>query len=153
MKYVVALVLASLATGFAYAQNPGSKLYIPPPDPNQTLTDGTKVVTTQGAAFNLVLQGEIFKAKLPLQMVNDRAQADYVVHWGYIPEEENASSHGNGSLLFHAHSNSKELYTVSVSFVGKDRQVVWAGSADKKNLHDAAEEITKQLKNAMKHNN
>ena len=123
MKCVITLMLASLATGFAYAQNPGSKLYIPPPAPNQTLTDGTKVATTTAPAFNLVLQSEIFKAKLPLQMVNDRAQADYVAEWSAIPEESHVG-----------HSYSKELYTVAVSILDKNKQVVWAGSAEKKNL-------------------
>ncbi|MGB8782134.1 MAG: hypothetical protein WCD02_03380 [Terriglobales bacterium] len=146
MKYVLALV-ALLTAGFAFAQEPGSKLYIPPPQANQTLTDGTKVVTTTAPAFNVVLQAAIFKEKLPFQMVQDSAHADYVVQWAAIPEEGN--SHGNGSLLFH--SVSKELYTVSASLLSKDSQVVWAGSADKKNLHDAAEEITKQLKSTMKH--
>jgi hypothetical protein len=151
MKYSLALV-ALLTAGFAFAQEPGSKLYIPPPQANQTLTDGTKVVTTTAPAFNVVLQAEIFKEKLPLQIVQDSAHADYVVQWAAIPEETTGSGYGNGSLLFHAHSSSKELYTVSASLLGKDNQVVWAGSADKKNLHDAAEEIAKQLKNVMKHN-
>jgi hypothetical protein len=136
-----------MAAGSAFAQEPGSKLYIPLPAPDQTVTDGTKVVTTTAPAFNLVLQAEIFKARLPFEIVNDAGQADYVVQWAAIPEEGNV--HGNGSLLFH--SVSKELYTVSVSLLAKDKQVVWAGSADKKNLHDCAVEIARQLKATMKH--
>jgi len=41
--------------------------------------------------------------------------------------------------------------TATVSLVGRDKQVVWAGTADKKALHDCAEDITKQLRNALKH--
>jgi hypothetical protein len=147
MKNVfVVLVLLAAASGSAFAQEPGSKLYIPASAPNKTVDDGNKVVTTNGAAFNLVLQAELIKEKVPLTLVTEPAQADYVAQWAAIPEE--TTSHGNGSVLFHNHT--KELYTVSTSLVGRDKQVVWAGSADKKNLHDCAAEITKQLKKAMK---
>jgi hypothetical protein len=146
MKYVLA-VIALLTAGLAFAQAPGSKLYIPSAAPNTTVTDGSKVITTTAPAFNLVLQAEIFKARLPFTLVNDSAQADYVVEWAAIPEE--GDSHGNGSLLFH--SKTKELYTVTASLLGKDKQVVWAGSADKKNLRDCAMDITEQLKREMKH--
>jgi hypothetical protein len=47
--------------------------------------------------------------------------------------------------------SSKELYTVSVSLLDKDKQVVWAGSSDRKNLHDCAKDVTEQLKGLMKH--
>jgi hypothetical protein len=142
MKYIF-IVLALLAAGSTPAQVPGSKVYIPPSAPNKTVDDGNKVVTTNGAAFNLVLQAELIKEKLPFTMVTDPAQAVYMVQWAAIPEE------GNGSVRW-GHSINKELYTVSVSLVGKDSQVIWAGSADKKNLHDSAVVITRQLKDAMK---
>lgn len=145
MKHVLAALL--LTTGFAFAQEPGSKLYIPPSAANTTVADGTKVVTTTAPAFNLVLQAEIFKKKLPLTLVSDAEHADYVVEWAAIPEEGNM--HGNGSLLFH--NVNKELYTVSASLLDKNKQVIWAGSADKKNLHDCAENVAEQLKGAMKH--
>jgi len=140
MKFVLAVLL--LTASFTFAQERGSKLYIPPSTANTTVTDGTKVVTTTSPAFNLVLQAEIFKAKL-FAVVNDSTQADYVVQWVAIPEE--ASSHGG------IHVVSKELYTVSASLVGKDSQMVWAGSADKKNLLDCAKDITEQLEKSMKH--
>lgn len=146
MKYVLAVLTLLAAGSSAFAQAPGSKLYIPPPEANKTVDDGNKVVTTNGAAFNLVLQAELVKEGLPLTLVTDAVQADYKMQWAAIPEE--GTSHGNGSLLFH--SVSKELYTVSASLVGKDNQVVWAGSVDKKNLHDCAVVITKQLKDSMK---
>ena len=42
-----AAVLTLLTAGFTFAQaTPGTKLYIPQPAPNATITDGTKVVTT-----------------------------------------------------------------------------------------------------------
>ena len=145
MKYVFAAVL--LLAGFAFAQEPGSKLYIPAPAPEMTVADGTKVVTTTAPAFNLVLQAEIFKEKLPFTLVSDAEHADYVVEWAAIPEEGNA--HGNGSMLMH--SVSKELYTVSASMLDKNKQVVWAGSSDKKNLFDCAKDVAEQLKAAMKH--
>ena len=94
-----------------------------------------------------MLQGEIFRAQLPFTIVNDASQADYVVEWAAIPEEGNIS--GNGSVLFH--NVSKELYTVSVSLLDRDKQVVWAGSADKRNLRDSAVIITQELKASMKH--
>jgi hypothetical protein len=142
-----AAVLIVFGVGFTFAQAPGTKLYIPAPAPTQTLVDGTKVVNTTAPAFNLVLQGEIFRAQLPFTIVSDASQADYVVEWAAIPEEGNVS--GNGSVLFH--NVSKELYTVSVSLLGRDKQVVWAGSADKRNLRDCALIITQQLKTSMKH--
>jgi hypothetical protein len=146
MKCVLAM-LVLLTAVFAFAQERGSKLYISPAVSNTTITDGTKTVTTTAPAFNLVLQAEIFKAQLPVKLVSDSAQADYVVEWAAIPEEGN--SHGNGSVLFH--NVSKELYTVSASLLDKDKQVIWAGSADKMNLHDCAKDVTEQLKRAMKH--
>jgi|HubBroStandDraft_5_1064220.scaffolds.fasta_scaffold260371_1 hypothetical protein len=143
MKYALALLL--LTTGFVFAQEPGSKLYIPASAPNTTVADGTKVVTTTAPAFNLVLQAEIFKEKLPFTLVSDADQADYVVQWAAIPEE------GNAHVSFLSHSVSKELYTVSASLLDKNKQVVWAGSADKKNLYDCAKDVAEQLKNVMKH--
>jgi hypothetical protein len=144
MKYVLAVLL--LASGFAFAQEPGSKLYIPSPAADKTVDDGNKVVTTQGAAFNLVLQAEIFRQKLPFKMVSNSVQADYVVEWAAIPEE------GVGRVSYTGKkATSKELYTVSASFVDKDKQVVWAGSADKKNLQDCAKNIAEQLQKEMKH--
>lgn len=140
---IVALVLLAAASGSAFAQEAGSKVYIPPSGPKNTVTDGTKVVTTSGAQFNQVMQAELFKERLSITLVTDAAQADYVMQWSVIPEEQKNSYH-------FGHSTGKELYTVSTSLVGKDKQVVWAGSADKKNLHDCAADITKQLKNAMK---
>ena len=144
MKCVVAS-LVILTAGLAFAQEPGSKLYIPPPTANQTLTDGTKVVTTEGAPFNQVLQAEIFKERLPFKIVNDSTQADYMVQWSAIPEE------GTDHATLSRSVTRKELYTVTASLVGKDSAVVWAGSSDKKNLHDSAIEITRQLKDTMKH--
>lgn len=140
---IVVLVLLAVASGSAFAQEPGSKVYIPPPAPNKTLTDGAEVVTTSGAQFNEVMQAELFKEKVSVTLVTDATQADYVMHWSVIPEERKSSSH-------FGRSTGKELYTVSTSLVGKDKQVVWAGSADKRNLHDCAAEVAKQLKNAMK---
>jgi hypothetical protein len=89
------------------------------------------------------MQAELFKEKVSVTLVTDATQADYVMHWSVIPEERKSSSH-------FGRSTGKELYTVSTSLVGKDKQVVWAGSADKRNLHDCAAEVAKQLKNAMK---
>jgi hypothetical protein len=142
MKYIFA-VFALLASGAAFGQAPGSKVYIPPPAPNQTVTDGTKVVTTTAPAFNIILQAELFRERLPLTMVTDSAQADYTMQWAAIPEEGNATYRWG-------HNIDKELYTVSASLLGKDGQVVWAGSADKKNLRNCAEVITKQLKDSLK---
>jgi len=130
MKRVAVLVL--LATGSAFAQAPGSRLYIPAAGPNSTVSNGTNLVTMNGAAFNLLLQAEIYKAKVPVEIVSNSEQADYVVHWATMPK------------------NSRST-TATVSLIGRDRQVVWAGTADKKTLHDCAEDITKQLKSAMKH--
>jgi hypothetical protein len=139
MKYVLA-VLALLSAGSAFAQKPGTKLFIPAPDPSKTVDDGNRVITTKSPEFNLVLQAEIFKAKLPFTIVNDSTAADYVVQWAAIPEEDRSNKKSN-----------KELYTVSASLLGKDKSVVWAGSADKKNLRDCAVVITHQLQDAMKH--
>ena len=146
MKFLVG-VLVLMTTGFAFGQEPGSKIYIPQPESNQTLTDGNKVVTTTAPAFNLVLQSEIFQSKLPLQIVADASQADYIMQWAAIPEEGRAGYH----LQFGGGASSKELYTVSASLLTRDKQVVWAGSVDKKNLHDSAADIAGQLKAAMKH--
>lgn len=142
MRYVFALLLLA---GFAVAQEPGSKLYIPPSAANTTVADGTKVVTTTAPAFNLVLQAEIFKEKLPFTLVSDSEHADYTVQWAAIPEE------ANGHVSFLSHAVNKELYTVSASLLDKNKQVVWAGSADKKNLYDCAKDVAEQLKGAMKH--
>lgn len=143
MKYLVA-VLVLLTAGFAFGQEPGSKIYIPQPAPNKTVADGTKLVTTTAPAFNLVLQAEIFKTRLPLQIVSDPKQADYTMQWAAIPEEERTNSTFSGVT-------QDERYTVSVSLLGKDSQVIWAGSVDKKNIHDCAVEIARQLKDEMKH--
>lgn len=145
MKYVLSVhvVFALLSVGSAFAQEPGSKVYIPASAPNKTVDDGNKVVTTTSAQFNLVLQAELFKEKLPFTLVTDPAQATYTMQWAAIPEED--QSHAG-----FRHISNKELYTVSASLLGSDKQVVWAGSADKKNLHDCAVEITKQLKSSMK---
>lgn len=151
MKYVVAvclLLLTLLAASSAFAQEPGSKVYIPPSAPNQTVDDGNKVVTTTAPAFNLVMQAELFKAKLPLTLVTDPAQATYTMQWAAIPEEERTTGHVN---FGHAVGTGKELYTVSASLLDRDKQLVWAGSADKKNLHECAVDITRQLKDSMKH--
>ena len=137
-------VFVLLASGFTFAQEPNTKLYIPPPAPTQTLTDGTKVVNTTAPAFNQVLQAEFFRAQLPFTMVGEPSQANYVVEWAAIPEEGNATAYFGKGV-------SKELYTVTVSFLGKDKQLVWAGSADKRNLRDAAMIITQQLKASMRH--
>lgn len=133
MKYAVRIsVFALLTTAFVFAQAPGSKLYISAAGPNNTVSNGTNVVTTNGPAFNLVLQAEIFKAKLPIEIVTNSVQADYVVHWATMPK-------------------NWRYTTATVSLIDKDEQVVWAATADKKTLHDCAENITKQLKNTMKH--
>lgn len=149
MKSVKILFLFQFAavlmtSGFTFAQEPNTRLYIPPPAPTQTLTDGTKVVNTTAPAFNQVLQAEIFRAQLPFTMVSDPSQADYIVEWAAIPEEGNATAYFGKGV-------SKELYTVSVSLLGKDKRVVWAGSADKRNLRDSAMIVTQQLKTSMKH--
>ena len=153
LMFILRVGFPLLVGGCAFAQiAPGSKLYIPPPEAQQTLTDGTKVVTTPGAAFNLVLQTEIFKQHVPVKLVEDSEMADYVVHWAAIPEEHKgkvrqAAPTAYGGVV----STGKELYTVSISVLDKDKQVVWAGDCDKKNLRDSAEKIARQLNDLMKH--
>jgi hypothetical protein len=139
MKTVTAILSLLMFSSMALAQELGSKVYIPRSVGNKTVDDGNKVVTTTGASFDLVIGAELFKEKLPLTLVIDSAQADYTMQWGVISE-------GQSSGGFH-----KELYTVSASLLGRDNQVVWSGSVYRKNLHDCAVDITKQLKDAMKH--
>ncbi|HUC42234.1 MAG TPA: hypothetical protein VL913_00680 [Candidatus Micrarchaeaceae archaeon] len=146
MKCILA-VLALLTASSAFAQIAGSKVYIPPSAANTTVTDGTKVVTTTSPAFNVVIQSEFFKEKLPLTLVADSGSADYTLQWAAIAEEEQDRNAGGG--LLRLHGGSKELYTVSASLLGKNNQVVWAGSVDKKDLHGCAVEITRQLKNSL----
>jgi hypothetical protein len=145
MKWI-ALVILLAGLAFAEKPQPNSTLYIPPASATTTVTDGTRTVTTTAAQFQEVLAAEIFKAHLAFQIVNDPQEATYVMQWAAIPEEGEA--YGNGSLLIHAHS--KTLYTVSVSLIDQNKNMIWASTADKKNLADAAQMITKDLQKTMK---
>lgn len=134
MKYVL-IALALLAAGSAFAQEPGSKIYILREGPNKTVDGENRVVTTAAGAFQLVLQAAMLKEKVPLILVTDRAQADYTMSWDVQTDQ---SPYG---------------YGLSASLGGKDGQVIWAGSAAGRNLNYCAEVIARHLKDAMKHKN
>ena len=135
MKYVL-LVLTLLAAGPAFAQEPGSKLYIVPEGPSKTVDGGNKVVTTTPGAFQIVLQAGLLKEKVPFTLVTDRVQADYTMTWDTQETDHNGSSYP---------------YRVTVSLSNRDGQVVWADNAAGRNLNHCAEVIARHLKGAMKH--
>jgi hypothetical protein len=133
MKYVL-VVLALLVAGPAFAQEPGSTLYITPEGPSKTVDGGNKVVTTSHGEFQLVLQAGLLKEKVPVTLVTNPQQAEYTMNWDIYHNQ-------SGFTLDHYR------LTVSLERYG---QVVWTGSAVG-NLNHCAEVIAKQLKGAMKH--
>lgn len=92
--------------------------------------------------FNLTLQSAIFSDHLPFTITEDSSQADYLIEW----QASTAQTNGNAYLFFGEHQNSEVVYTVSVSLIDKNKQVVWSGSVDKVGLNDGANAIALQLK-------
>lgn len=135
MKYILA-VMAFLTIGTVFAQKPGSKVYIPPAEPEKTLEDGTKVATTSGGTFDQTLQAEFMRVGVPLTLTVDRNEADYKVNWGLTPE---------------THYGGFDVYTATVSLVDKTNQVIWSGVVTKRTQAACADALAKQLKNAIKH--
>jgi hypothetical protein len=132
MKYVL-VVLALLVAGPAFAQEPGSKLYIVQEGPSKTVEGGNKVVTTTPGSFQLVLQAAMLKEKVPFTLITDRAQADYTMSWDIQTGQR------------------PYPYSLSASLASSDGRVVWAGSAAGENLNYCAAVIARHLKGAMKH--
>jgi hypothetical protein len=135
MRYILA-VMAFLTIGTASAQKPGSKVYIPPAEPEKTLEDGTKMATTSGGTFDQTLQAEFMKEGVPITLTVDRNEADYKMNWGLAPE---------------THYGNFEVYTATASLVDKTNQVIWSGVVTKRTQAACADALAKLLKNAMKH--
>ncbi len=97
------------------------------------------------SGFNITLQSAIFSQHLPITITEDASQADYLVQWQATPAQTN----GNTYLFFGAHQNSEVLYSISVSFIDKNKHVVWSDSVNKVGLNGGANIIAIHLKKWM----
>jgi len=104
----------------------------------RTIPQGAKLYIEPMSGFESYLAAAILAKKVPVSVVLDKAQADYLVAGTF--KEEAGGTTGNGSLVrpFHNRTN----YSASVSVVDpKTNAVAFAYSSQKSASHEASKEI------------
>ena len=132
---VIVLALISAVGSFASTIPSGSKLFVDTMDGN----------------MSAYVTAEIIKQHLPVVVVTNREQADYILTGQAEGSSQQRDSHNynNGSLLGAAlggHSNSKTKFDGALLLISIDGTVIWASDAGDRKVKDVAGRIVKQLK-------
>lgn len=123
------LVVLSLIAVSVFAQTqvaPGSKVFI----------------AQMGDNLDNYIAAEIIKQKVPLTVVTDQNQADFVLTGGSHVIGQKTS--GNGSILYPVRQRTEYGAAISMTSA-KSTAVVWAGDADGSKVKQLAEKIIKQM--------
>jgi hypothetical protein len=121
--FLLALAIVFLYASITFAQSvsSGSKLFIEPMN-----------------GFESYLTAAILAKKVPVTVVLDKTQADYIVTGNW--KEENGGFSGNGSLVRPLHKRTN--YSLSASVADpKTTAIVFSYSSQKSESHDASKEV------------
>jgi len=132
---VKALVLLTL--GFSLHGQPAAEVK----PQKATLAAGAKVFIEPMGGFESYLQAAILSKHLPLTVVLDKAQADFIAGGSW--RELDGGFSGNGSLV--RPLRTRKNYSASVSIVDpKSSAIVFSFSAQKSGSRDLSKEIAEE---------
>jgi len=119
----------------------------------QGIPANSKLYIEKMNGFEDYLSAAILAKKIPITIVLDRTQADYILTGTW--RESNGGTSGNGSLV--APLKRRTNYSSSISIVDpKTSAVVFAYSSQRSGTHDlskqTAEDLAKHLSEEMKKN-
>jgi hypothetical protein len=114
----------------------------------ETVPAESKLYIDRMNGFENYISAAILGKKIPIIVVTDRAQADYLVTGSW--RESNGGTSGNGSLV--APLKRRTNYSASISIVDpKTSALVFAYSSEKSASHDLSKEIADDWANHLKH--